>query len=269
MKNFFSILVIFVFLLGCCSEVNAAESKKSKTRVSAKSTKSKLSKKKKSVTQVAKKIPKKSVTVAKATETVSEEAPQSITYVERANKNSKPILHFKSDGSPQLEDLESLSDLEDSSVITDTEGDKIKLTLDIGLQKKAAKILQTYALPWSTVVAINPKSGKILALAGYSAKDPSGQQFLTKASFPAASLFKLITASAAVEQKGLNGDDTIYFRGGNYTISQNNYYPDERLDRRQITFADALGKSINPAFARVALNNLTSSSLERFAHAYL
>ncbi|MBP9838955.1 MAG: penicillin-binding protein, partial [Proteobacteria bacterium] len=72
-----------------------------------------------------------------------------------------------------------------------------------------------------------------------------------------------------VEQKGLNGDDTIYFRGGNYTISQNNYYPDERLDRRQITFADALGKSINPAFARVALNNLTSSSLERFAHAYL
>ena len=63
----------------------------------------------------------------------------------------------------------------------------------------------------------------------------------------------------------MEGSDQIYFRGGNYTLERSNYLPDASKDRRKISFADALGKSINPAFARVGLSQLSRAVLERYA----
>ena len=57
----------------------------------------------------------------------------------------------------------------------------------------------------------------------------------------------------------------IKYRGGNYTLTRYNYRPDKRRDRRRISLADAMGKSCNPAFARVALNRLSLGVLQNYA----
>jgi hypothetical protein len=49
------------------------------------------------------------------------------------------------------------------------------------------------------VVAMNPKTGAILAIAGKSLSMANAEYH---AGFPAASLFKVVTAAAAVEQRG-------------------------------------------------------------------
>ncbi len=175
-------------------------------------------------------------------------------------------LTFGPSGYPILDNLGVLGMIEESrSYALDRDGNKVTFTLSPGLQLKARSLLQQYSVPWGSIVALDPRTGRVLALASYSSVDPAGPDVSTRASFPAASLFKLITAAAAIERAGLSGDHTIFFRGGNYTLGRLNYLPDVAKDRRRISFADALGKSINPAFGRVGLNYLSKEILERYA----
>ncbi|MFN8389140.1 MAG: penicillin-binding transpeptidase domain-containing protein [Bdellovibrionota bacterium] len=178
----------------------------------------------------------------------------------------EPRLTFHPSGYPVLESLDSLDYIDEThSYAVDKSGNKVFFTLDPDLQLKARSLLQQYTVPWGAIVAVEPRTGRILALASYSAREPNGPDVATRATFPAASLFKLVTASAAIEKTGMSGNDLIYFRGGNYTLERFNYLPDARLDRRSISFAEALGRSINPAFARVTLNSLSAPTLERYA----
>jgi membrane peptidoglycan carboxypeptidase len=178
----------------------------------------------------------------------------------------EPQYTFHPAGYPVLENLDSLDFIDEvRSFAVDKSGNKIFFTLDPDLQLKARSLLQRYNVPWGAIVAVSPRTGRVLAIASYSAREPQGPDVATRATFPAASLFKLVTASAAIEKSGMNGSDMIYFRGGNYTLERFNYLPNVRLDKRSISFADALGKSINPAFARVTLNYLSGTTLERYA----
>lgn len=175
-------------------------------------------------------------------------------------------LSYHPAGYPILDNLDALRAIDETrSFAVDGEGNKIFFTLNPDLQLKARSLLQRYSVPWGSIVALEPRSGRVLAMASYSTKEPAGGDLSTRATFPAASLFKLITAAAAIERAGLSGDDVISFRGGNYTLERFNYLPDARRDRRKISFADALGKSVNPAFARVGLNHLNIATLERYA----
>lgn len=148
-------------------------------------------------------------------------------------------------------------------------GDRIILTLQPNLQKKAENILRRYRVPWGALVAIEPKTGKVLTLASYSKRQPRGKPVAIRSSFPAASLFKLITSAAVIEKAGVSPDSLVYYRGGVYLLSKHNYYPDRRRDRRAMSFRKALGKSCNPVFARLVLNNdIKGEILEYYAHKF-
>ncbi|MCC6932076.1 MAG: penicillin-binding protein [Deltaproteobacteria bacterium] len=156
----------------------------------------------------------------------------------------------------------------DSRYIVNIGEKKVVLTLDVEMQQNAEQLLRVHDVPWGALVALDPKTGKVLALAGYSANEGGVSDIAVRSGFPAASLFKLITASAAIEMAGLNSDDEIKFRGGNYTLSRGNYLPSDKGDRRSMTLATALGKSINPVFGRIALVELERGTLEAYAQSY-
>ncbi len=167
---------------------------------------------------------------------------------------------------PLLNVIDALHFSGDSrAYVVDGSGNRLFLTLDPALQLKAMELLERHKVPWGAIVALDPKTGRVLAIASHSEEEPLGKPVALRASFPAASLFKIITAAAAVERAGLTGDDRINFRGGNYTLSRVNALPDARLDRRSMTLAEALGKSVNPAFARVGINNLSAGMIEHYA----
>jgi cell division protein FtsI/penicillin-binding protein 2 len=75
----------------------------------------------------------------------------------------------------------------------------------------------------------------------------------------------MITAAAALERGGLSTHEPVRFRGSDYLLSRWNYLPNSKLDRRVMDLSTALGKSCNPVFARVALQNLDTPILERYA----
>lgn len=145
-------------------------------------------------------------------------------------------------------------------------GERVALTIDPSLQYEAEALLRKYDLPNAAIVAIEPSTGKIKAISGYSSGSSNGQSLVSRSSFPAASLFKMITASAAVEKVGLDSNTPVNYRGGTYSLGKHNYLPSAKADKQKMTLSQAMGKSCNPVFARVALNYLSSDVIKSYAN---
>ena len=154
------------------------------------------------------------------------------------------------------------------AVRENTRGRTAILGIDPVLQSYAEGLLSEYRVPYGAIVAIDPKTGRVLTMASHSQVKPKGEHLAIKGGFPAASLIKVVTAAAAVEGAGLNGASQIPYRGGQYTLNRYNYKPNRKRDRRKMTLANAVGKSCNPAMARVALRFLTPKLLAKYAYQF-
>jgi peptidoglycan glycosyltransferase len=138
-------------------------------------------------------------------------------------------------------------------------------TLDPELQEHVSRIVAQAKASHVAIVAMNPSNGAVLAIAG---KSLSIDDIEYHAGFPAASLFKVVTAAAAVEQAGIAPHSLIPFRGGNYTLNQANYYPDARRDQRMMSVGEALGRSCNPVFGHIGVKYLNGQILSRYARQF-
>ncbi len=146
-------------------------------------------------------------------------------------------------------------------------GYKLELTIDPQLQDAAEKYLtQTRILTGSTAI-VDPKTGKILALSQNGGNRNAIISVSSRA--PAASLMKIVTASAAIEKRNLNPYDEIAFRGGCGNLRNGNWLADPARDTQHLTFAKAFGSSCNTAFARLALYDVGLSSLKYYAERFM
>lgn len=145
------------------------------------------------------------------------------------------------------------------------DGDLVYFSVNPDLQKYVESVLKGSVASEVAVVAMEPDTGRILAIGG---KSRTVNNLALHAGFPAASLFKLVTSAAALERGVVEPFSQIKFRGGTYTLNQWNYRADSRKDRRVMPLAEALGRSCNPVFARVALQYLNSSTIKRYAQMF-
>ncbi|RIL10420.1 MAG: hypothetical protein DCC75_04385 [Proteobacteria bacterium] len=142
--------------------------------------------------------------------------------------------------------------------------DYVFLSLDPRLQAYTDQVVKQAKAPHVSVVVMDPRTGKILALSDKSSTIP---ELSLHAGFPAASLFKIITAAAALEKGTIKPLTKIFFRGGNYTLDKWNYKP-SRHDKRSMTVAEALGKSVNPVFGRIALQLLSPRIIRSYTNSF-
>jgi len=155
--------------------------------------------------------------------------------------------------------------MEDKFVSNFENGLSVTYTIDPLLQEKMTDFFTKYKVPYGAFVAISPKTGKVLAMVEHSEKDKGDQHLALRATYPAASLFKLITAAAAIENGKVEPETVIRFNGGLYTLTPRNWVDNPKRDKNKITLADAMGKSCNVAFAKVALKWLGAGDLLHYA----
>jgi cell division protein FtsI/penicillin-binding protein 2 len=136
------------------------------------------------------------------------------------------------------------------------------LTPDVGLQNEIQSIINGVKAPHIAIVALDPKSGRILAIGGKSDSIPD---IITHNLFPAASLFKIVTAAASYYTNNTTSNSLVSFRGGNYTLNKYNYLPNAKSDRRKMTVGEAMAKSCNPVFGRLAMDLPSAAVLRDFA----
>ena len=117
---------------------------------------------------------------------------------------------------------------------------------------------------------LDAKTGKILAMSSFEKANSNGSNLNLRATFPAASIFKIITASAAVDRAGVSPEHKIGYNGGNYTLYKKNVLSDKvNKWTRFITLKEAFARSINTAFGRLSLENLEPKDLSEYAERYM
>ena len=82
----------------------------------------------------------------------------------------------------------------------------------------------------------------------------------SEATAPSASVFKVVTGAALVEA-GLPPSTKQCYSGGEHTIKASDLKENKRRDKWCATMSQAMGRSINTVFARLASKNLTRDKL--------
>lgn len=167
-------------------------------------------------------------------------------------------------------DLDSITRKGDRFVAALEGGGVAELTLDAHLQEAAEEALATYKLPFGAAVALSIPDGRVLALAGRSAIDPTlgPAELALKPWAPAASVFKVVAVSALVADAALTASSRACYHGGMSSVQPEHLIDIPGLDRRCDTLAYALGKSQNAIIAKLAARHLRPEGLHRMATAF-
>jgi cell division protein FtsI/penicillin-binding protein 2 len=139
------------------------------------------------------------------------------------------------------------------------------LTLDARLQASMEAYFDRYDVPHAGLVAIEPSTGRVLAYVSHTSD--AGRDMALDASAPAASVFKIVTASALVES-GVPPTTEVCYHGGSGSVALAHLTHDPLRDTACASLSSALGRSINVVFARLADQHLDGASLGRFASAF-
>lgn len=147
------------------------------------------------------------------------------------------------------------------AVLLRPDGSSLALTIEPALQERIEARLQRSKVPYAAVVALDPKTGAVLAMAEKrQAESWIGEHHgILRANAPAASVFKVITAAALLEA-GVAPDRAVRYHGGSRGIEAHHLEPSHR-DNAEATLSEALARSINPIFARLAVQQLTAGGL--------
>jgi penicillin-binding protein A len=141
------------------------------------------------------------------------------------------------------------------------------LSVSPRIQQGLEKLLASYHVPLGAAVLIEPRTGRVLALAEHDEKG-SNRHIALQAIAPAASIFKIVT-SAALLDRGIAPDSEVCFHGGKHRIQKTLLADDPRRDRRCLTLASALGKSANVVFAKLAGRDLSADILRAESKRFL
>jgi peptidoglycan glycosyltransferase len=143
------------------------------------------------------------------------------------------------------------------------------LSVSPSLQQGLEKLLAEFRVPAGAVVLLDPKTGRVLALAEHAEGELAGNGSIAlRPIAPAASVFKIVTG-AALLQRGVTPDSEVCFHGGKHRIQKALLSDDPRRDRRCLTLTTALAKSANVVFAKLAGRDLSPEQLRAEASRFL
>ncbi|TAL17056.1 hypothetical protein EPN96_06665 [bacterium] len=133
-------------------------------------------------------------------------------------------------------------------------GNKYTFTLDPELQAEAEAVLAKHKVPYGAIVAIEPATGRVLAFAEHSQRDKTITGLAQRATYPAASLIKVVTAAAALETGKVCADTVFTYEGSPYVLTKRKILPENRKRERNVTtLGQALGKSNNIVFGKLGV----------------
>ena len=151
-------------------------------------------------------------------------------------------------------------------------------TIDETLQLSLLKMLRRYHPQIGAGVLVNLKTGEIEAMAHYRHADENGSilpqnsgNLCLDSSFPAASLFKIVTAYGVLEKEGITRNTRFPVVGRHHTLykyqlglgkSRYRYRPSE------VSFEKAFARSVNPVFGKFGIDYFPAHELLQLAETF-
>ncbi len=146
-----------------------------------------------------------------------------------------------------------------------SDGRRAKLTLKKDLQDAIDAKMHEHALPYAGTVAIDPKTGRVLAIASANTVKPAVQDYALRVQAPSASVFKLVTSAALLEKGAIDPYANVcYPPGGDGGLLDSHIIGTGDLSLcHNLEFA--IAHSTNQILARLAYQHLTREDLEAIA----
>ncbi len=141
---------------------------------------------------------------------------------------------------------------------------KVQFTVDLDIQQRVIELFKKSDVEYGAFVAMEPYTGRVISIVSYSREGKGGINASLRASHPAASIYKIITASAAIEEGKLSPYTEILFRGSMYDISPRSWNFNSVRKARRMSLEYAFAKSVNPVFAKVA-TSIGAETMERYS----
>ncbi|HZO16033.1 MAG TPA: penicillin-binding transpeptidase domain-containing protein [Polyangiaceae bacterium] len=129
----------------------------------------------------------------------------------------------------------------------------VRLTLVPALQREAQRLLVQARAPAGAIVMADVKDGRLLVWASRG----SGVDLVLTPMFPPASLLKVVTAAALLEDGHVFRSTPLCYSGGMRDLEWQDVASLCRPGEARLPFGEALGRSINVVFGRLAVAHLS------------
>ena len=140
----------------------------------------------------------------------------------------------------------------------------IETTLDKELQSYMLKEIQASQSPMIGFVAMDPATGRILSMV--DSKRVNGEKNICLSSrFPAASIFKIVSAAAAIDRCNISADTKLTYNGRRHTLYRNQLSSRTNRHTNSISLKISFATSINPVFGKLGIFRLKRDLLEEYA----
>ncbi|OFZ72462.1 MAG: hypothetical protein A3K03_06590 [Bdellovibrionales bacterium RIFOXYD1_FULL_44_7] len=148
--------------------------------------------------------------------------------------------------------------------------DKTKLivqyTFDPQLQESVSDLIRLYGPDYGAMVVLDASTGRVLSMVSYSKHTDNKENLAVRATFPSASVFKLVTAAAAISERNFTANTVISFNGGNHTLYRRNVFGNNVTRwTRYMTLRDAFAHSVNTVFGKIGAYSVGAYDLREYA----
>ncbi|MEJ7733752.1 MAG: penicillin-binding transpeptidase domain-containing protein [Polyangiaceae bacterium] len=195
------------------------------------------------------------VVVAASVPLLRSQSPQLAALLAKGQNTGGPTV-VREVTPPPLTDLEltRIDDRRDVATAPAHDDRKAELTVVSKYQRAAMGFLRAGQLPEGAIVMSDVKTGRILVWASY-VEEGTARDVATEANAPAASVFKVVTGATLMEA-GLTPFTKQCYSGGEHSIKAADLVDDKKRDKWCANLAQAMGRSLNTVFARLAAKNL-------------
>lgn len=144
-------------------------------------------------------------------------------------------------------------------------------TVRPALQQHLDDIYERYEPDFGAFFAMDAATGAVLAYADYvrHEDDDVYGHLALHAMFPAASVFKVITAAAALDRDMVQPDSILPYNGKSTSLYKKQvlHHKDHKWTRRP-TLTTAFATSVNPVFARLGIYQLGAEAMNEYAQRF-
>ena len=146
-------------------------------------------------------------------------------------------------------------------------GERLTFSILSTMQAEVEKVYGDYEPVEAAFVALDPRTGEVLALTGWADGELAPHRAL-QADGPAASIFKMVSATALLEEHNVRTEKEFCYHGGRSGITTRLLEPNPEKDSACMTFSSAMGRSANVIFARLADKFLDRGEMKRFGERF-
>ena len=143
----------------------------------------------------------------------------------------------------------------------------VHYNIDPELNSYIDELILKYRPDYAAVVAIQPHTGRILAMSSFTRSEEDTQQNLAVHSgFPAASVFKIVTAAAVIDSGIANPSSIYQYNGKNTSLYKSNVLRHKTNKwTRNTSLQRAFALSINTVFGRIGVFDVGAENLHLYA----